>query len=330
MLFRDEVELLGCLTADLVHGTAGCRWYWRQVAPVTAPAGSALAAAWTARPRWLPACLARLPAAEARAAVSQLPALAAAAVLRALLTAFNIPERSAARLAPAFAAPPGPATAADEPAGAPPWRRWLPPTSLAPSAEALLGVALSLHHAPAVVRRPWYAERLTAWRAAASGPLRPGLPRDDSANRSARGAAGPGAGPAETGRPETGVPRAGLHSAEAGAGPGNGPTAGRVADPGAKLVGPASGRLAAVTPPALDDPAARQAGDGGAAAGDAAWPREGTATRLASLLYLVNFVAWLDDEDDEGEDEEESEDRPASRRAGCWWSCSAATCSATA
>ena len=316
MLFRDEVELLTCLTSDLVRGTAGRRWYWRQIARVTAPAGAGLAAAWTARPRWLPACLARLPAAEARAAVAQLPTPAAATVLRALLTAFDIPEWSVARLAPAFAAPPEPATGADEPPGEPPWRRWLPPTPLAPPAETLLGVALSLHHAPALVRRPGYAERLTAWRAAASAPLRPGLPRDDPANRSAHGAeaaavpsarTGPGTEPAGTGRPETLAP-SDEAPAEACAGPvtgpADGPTAGRVADPGANRAGAEAGRLATVTPPGPDDPAAQQTGNGAAPARDAAWLGEGTATRLASLLYLVNFVAWLDDEE-ENEDEDD-------------------------
>jgi hypothetical protein len=314
VLFRDEIELLTCLTSDLVHGTAGRRWYWRQIVPVTAPAGDGLAAAWTARPRWLPACLARLPAAEARAAVSQLSAPAAATVLQVLLTAFNIPERSVARLAPAFSAPPGPATVADEPAGEPPWRRWLPPTSLAPPAEALLGLALSLYHAPAVVRRPGYAERLTAWRAAAGSPLGPGPHRDDPANRSARGAkaaavpsdrTGPGTGPAETGRQQTGAPRAGA-PAETGAGPAavpaNAPTTGRAADPGAGRAGPKASRLAAVTPPGPDDPAAQPAGDGDTAADDLAWPGEGTATRLATLLYLVNFVAWLDNEEENEDD----------------------------
>jgi len=38
------------------------------------------------------------------------------------------------------------------------------------------------------------------------------------------------------------------------------------------------------------------------AAAGAAWPGEGTATRLASLLYLVNFVAWLDDEEENEDD----------------------------
>jgi hypothetical protein len=309
VLFRDEVELLTCLTSDLVNGTAGRRWYWRQIAPVQSAPGAGLAAAWTERIRWLPACLARLPAAEARAAVSQLPATAAATVLQALLSAFNIPERSVARLAPAFAAPPEPATVADESAGEPPWRRWLPPTSLAPPAEALLGLALSLHHTPALVRRPGYAERLTAWRAAANAPVRADLPRDEPASRSAHGAAavpldraGPDTGPTEMGRPETGAPSAGAQ-AEAGAGPvagpADGPAAGRVADPGAKPAGPAAGRLAAVAPPGPDDLAAQQAGDGDTAADDAGWPEDGTATRLASLLYLVNFVAWLDEEGNE-------------------------------
>jgi len=320
VLFRDEVELLTCLTSDILHGTAGRRWYWRQIAPVTVPAGAGLAAAWTARPRWLPACLARLPAAEACAAVARLTVPTAAAVLQVLLTAFNISERSVVRLAPALPAPPRPSTAVNEPAGEPPWRRWLPPTSLAPPAEALLGVALSLHHAPALVRRSEYAERLTAWQATAGKPQRLGRPGDDPANRSPRTAAAaavpsdrtsPGTWRAETGSRETAVPSAAAPGARAPAGAAadpvagqaNGSAAGRVADRAAGPAGSAASRRAAVTAPGPDDQAAQQTGDGETAADDAAWPGEGTATQLASLLYLVNFVAWLDDDAEEDEDD---------------------------
>ena len=98
VVFGDEVELLVCLTSDLVHGVAHRRWYWRQVAPVVSGGGgSALAAAWMSRVRWLPAALPRLPEPEARSAVSLLSKSEASGVLRALLAEFGVSERRSPR-----------------------------------------------------------------------------------------------------------------------------------------------------------------------------------------------------------------------------------------
>ena len=101
VLFGDEVELLTCLTADLVHGVADRRWYWREIVPVVsaedgAATGAAgrLAAAWVSHVRWLPASFARLPEPEARSAVSLLSRTETSRVLRALLAAFGVDERA--------------------------------------------------------------------------------------------------------------------------------------------------------------------------------------------------------------------------------------------
>ncbi len=327
VLFEDEAELLTCLTADLVHGVAGRRWYWRQIVPsISAEAGAAagaagLAAAWVSHARWLPASLARLPGPEAGAAVSLLSPPQASRVLRALLAAFGVDERPPPR---SPTDPPAP-----EPAGRPPgeapWRRWLPATSLDPHAEALLGVALSLHHAPALVRRPAYAERLAAWRAAPDDAIgRRAAPRQASPPAQPNGTPHPaqstGPPPAHTepgrGRPGS-APTARAMTAPApavpatGGTPGEEPMAAQARAPHAPAADgteasrettaeeptaepPEASREATAEEPAMEPPA-----DGDVAAlGTSAWADEGIATDLASLLYLVNFVVWLDTEED--------------------------------
>ena len=193
VLFNDEVELLACLTADLVRGAASHRWYWRHVRPaMAAEPGTELAAAWTRDVRWLPGSLARLPVPEARQAVSLLSPSVAARVLRALLGAFGVADQPAQPSPELTRPPPGP----------PPWRPWLPSTSLPPEAEALWGVALSLHHAPAVVRSPGYARELAAWQAAAgqaTGFRSPARERPDASR--------PGAGRSGARKPCGGIAR---------------------------------------------------------------------------------------------------------------------------
>jgi hypothetical protein len=243
VLFRDEVELLACFTSDLVRGVAGQHWYWRRIGPVqptwSAGPGSALAAAWLRYVRWLPGSLACLPEPEVRKAVSLLFPPEAAKVLRALLSAFGVAHQPA---------PPAPGLTRPPPR--PPWRRWLPPTSLPPKAEALWGVALSLHHAPSVVRGPGYASELAAWQEVTGQATRLWSP--------ARG--DPAHDPAEK-------PPAGPDPAPAGLRSG----------------APAEG---AVSPGATGRGTTPAAADGG------------IVTGLASLLFLVNFVVWLDDRAD--------------------------------
>jgi hypothetical protein len=88
VLFADEAELLACLTSDALTGQL-TRWYWRQLGPGGMPRiGGVLAAAWTARARWLPAALAALPAEDAIRAVSTLTPGEAAGVRQAMLAEF--------------------------------------------------------------------------------------------------------------------------------------------------------------------------------------------------------------------------------------------------
>ena len=334
VLFGDEVELLACLTADLADGVASRRWYWRAVLPAaSAEGGTALAAAWMSRIRWLPASLARLPEPEARSAVSLLSRPDTSRVLQALLAAFGVEEHPALRSPPGPPDPAEPLAAPDQPAPAgrrladPPWRRWLPATSLHPQAEALLGVALSLHHAPAIVRRPSYAERLAAWRGAPGDASWPQAPAEKAARPGGPpGTASPGPGQSITASPGTvspgTAPSTGPPPAQAGQGTGpltsapsaevrtvaespavladagtprHAPTAvpARAAHAQAAGCPEASGALAPgqppVEPPGTDDVASH---------GTWTPADDGIATGLASLLFLVNFAVWLDDTDD--------------------------------
>ncbi len=259
VLFGDEVELLTCLTADLAHGVAGQRWYWREIMPaVPAGGGDALAAVWAAQARWLPASLAGLPEPEARRAVSLLSPPQARRVTRAMLAAFTVEER------PPPGSPDGMPTA-DRGRADPPWRPWLAATSLAPDAEALLGVALSLYHAPALARRPAFAERLASWRAAADdagrlatsaadAPLPQDATRSADANPSRDATRSADAPPppdatrsADTLPPRDATRSAGASAARAGRGDGWPARASRTADAAATIAGP--GGSGAMPPP---------------------------------------------------------------------------------
>ncbi len=315
VLFGDEVELLTCLTADLVHGLAGRRWYWREIVPVVSAEGGAaagaagLAAAWVSHVRWLPASLARLSEPEARDAVSLLSPPQTSRVLRALLAAFEVDERLSPRSPPDLADPPA-SERTGRPPGEAPWRRWLPATSLDPHAEALLGVALSLYYAPALVRRPAYAERLAAWRAA---------PDDSSWRRSSSGQAplpaqstgtappaqSTGTQPAHadsgTGQPASAPPAQAATTVPkptvlvTGRTPGKEPVAAQARAPHTPAAdGPEVSSDSTLEEPPAEPPEA----DDMAAPGTSTWADEGIATDLASLLYLINFVVWLHADED--------------------------------
>ena len=344
VLFRDEAEFLTCLTADLAHGVASRRWYWRAVLPATsAEGGAALAAAWMSRIRWLPASLARLPEPEARSAVSLLSRPDTSRVLRALLAAFGVEEQPSLRSPPGPPSPAEPLTlltplaAPDQPVSvgrrlaAPPWRRWLPATSLPPHAEALLGVALSLHHAPVLVRRTSYAERLAAWRATAddaSWPqaqsakaARPGGPPGTASPRTAPSTSLPPAQAGQATGPLTSAPSAEARTvAESPAVPADAGTTRHTptAVPARASHARAADRPEASGAPAPRQPPAEPPGDDDVASPGTWTPADdGIATGLASLLFLVNFAVWLDDTDD----------AVWAWPGGRWWSCWGATSS---
>lgn len=340
VLFGDEAELLTCLTSDLVHGTARGRWYWQKILSALpaagADGGAALGDAWISRIRWLPASLARLPEPVAHEAVSLLSWPDVSRVLRAMLGEFGVDQQ------PMALPPPGPPTSVAirrKPAD-PPWRRWLPATTLQPHAEALLGVALSLHHAPTLVRRPVYAERLAAWWSSvgeATGqtarpgqPPRPratpqGLPTrgapqretprpggrfgTDPAPAASPGVALPGATQSTGSRPSrvnsgaepsavrspTPIPRNETGAAQAAVPAGSGTAAPEPADAPRPA---APGRLrpsrSRANKQASPEPITKS---DMADFGNPMSTAEGIATGLASLLFLVNFVTWLDAEE---------------------------------
>jgi len=340
VLFGDEAELLTCLTSDLLHGTARGRWYWQEILSARsaegAGPGAALAAAWISRARWLPATLARLPEPVTHQAVSLLSWPDVSRVLRAMLGEFGVDEQ------PLALPPSGPPTCVAirrEPAD-PPWRRWLPATTLQPNTEALLGVALSLHHAPALVRRPVYAERLAAWWSSADeatgrlvrpaeaphpratlrglptrgvpqvetprlGPLygaaqpsaaspsmaRPGAARSPSSRPSR---IDPGAEPPVPRFP-TSVPRTETAAAQTTVPAASGIAAPEPAD-APRLATP--GRLRPSRSRANKRPSPEPIASSDVAdLGSPMSAPEGIATGLASLLFLVNFVVWLDTEE---------------------------------
>jgi hypothetical protein len=332
VLFRDEVELLACLTADLVRGVAYRRWYWRHICPaMAAEPGAELAAAWTRDVRWLPGSLARLPAPEARQAVSLLSPLAAARVLRALLGAFGAeqalpPGSTSSRLDTTRGRPDQLDATAQVSSGSrptnPPWRRWLPTTTLHPHAEALLGTALSLDRSPALVRQPAYAEQLAAWwaavdnatqqRASSNKAWRLGaIPGETAPADAQSGRAQPG--PAQSmdtswtrasrsaDRPAPGSPISAAVGAEAptfpvsSAAPMPGPAGAPRTFAQARLEriletsGVPALREILAEPPRKDEEADH---------GPSTSAGEEIATDLASLLFLVNFVVWLDTEAD--------------------------------
>jgi hypothetical protein len=319
VLFGDQVELLACLTTDLVHGTARERWYWRQICPTVAGGrGAALAVAWLRDVRWLPGCLARLSEPESREAVSLLSPQQSSHLLTALLGAFGswpptssnlstdaargqlvLPHQLAQESLPGQPGPAAPVLDGGQVTD-PPWRQWLPATDLHPHAEALLGTALALHYAPALVRRPTYSGRLAAWQAAAehvdwqqlpSGGHAPGaiqLPRSLVA-------------PESLGPP--GQPSSGTASADAGMEASAAPVRDRAV--GETLI---PGPFGAPHPPVDDQGEAGRAPPprqipvepSGKATDRSPWTagNGGIVTGLASLLFLVNFVVWLDTEED--------------------------------
>lgn len=312
VLFADEAELLACLTRDTVAGHL-TRWYWRHLAP-TGPAriGAVLTVAWTARVRWLPAALAALPAADAARAVSTLVPREALHVLRALLAEYAVPAAPPLARLPASgpgdsatsdgeSLPPVPgvraaptrdgapvAHAAMMARALPPWRQWLgdsgPP--LPPEHEALLGVAVMLHAAPVLARRPGFVGQVEAWLRTPTA-ARPGGPPQPQARLYPDGA--PAALPARvvSGARTTVVPDAATTFRP------NPPMA-----PGE--VEPVSVEPVSVEPPGripVEPTGAVVTGDLAtelAAAPTAAPWAGGVPSRFASVLYLVNVLSWLD------------------------------------
>jgi hypothetical protein len=155
VVFADEAELLACLTRDVLAGRADQCWWWRRVVPRRpSTVAGGLLMTWMRFPRWLPAALAQLPLRDAERAVTEVGAPGALSVLQAMQSAFRMPS-------------PRPAPYGMEAvvASDPPWRPWLPAVTagVALECECLLGVALALHHAPAIARRPTFSRQVAIW-----------------------------------------------------------------------------------------------------------------------------------------------------------------------
>jgi hypothetical protein len=196
VLFAGQAELLACLAKDLVGGEATLRWWWAALRRSLPPGAlDALVAAWCREAAAVPAAIDNL--VRGRAAEAVLQALTppqAIAVLRAVVTAFDLPNIATVVADVSIAVPrpqledPAAAAAATAPAVAPrlvapPWEPLVPaalvPRSLRPERRLLLGVSLTLARAPLLARSKVYAQQLAMWWRAelagdeAGSPIRP-------------------------------------------------------------------------------------------------------------------------------------------------------------
>jgi hypothetical protein len=171
VLFADRAELLACLIADHCDGVAALRWWWQGLFHDGWLARAPVAALLDA-PEDVPAVLAHL-AAQGRVLsfIRSLSAGEAAILLDAVARRFDLPAAVCLPLAPTAAAsvatrprrlssdPPPPSPTA-------PWYRTAPEAvtlELGAEQSRLLGIALSLHRAPALARSSAFVESVRAW-----------------------------------------------------------------------------------------------------------------------------------------------------------------------
>jgi hypothetical protein len=171
VLFADPAEMLATLTCDLLAGRAWQQWYWQQLLRgVPHAPGPALTAIWSEQAAFVPAALGGyMKMEEAQAAVALLSPTELSRVTYALYESFDLPVVDGPRVAgrPVPARPQGsPLHVITESSVVPPWQPWLPSASfpaLTPQAEYLLGLALTLYHAPTFARSPKFASLATSW-----------------------------------------------------------------------------------------------------------------------------------------------------------------------
>jgi hypothetical protein len=184
VVFADEAELLACLAQDWLAGAVSARWWWRslfrdQAVPRPVPA------AWLQAPHHAPAALKRLAAkgqavAFARALTTQETRRLLQAITRAFALAdlHVLPTPAESMPGPVPTAPVPPRVerhpqrrpVARRHTATPPWQPHVPESlepDLSADHQALLGVALMLHRAPAVVRSPAFAHAVADWQRAA-------------------------------------------------------------------------------------------------------------------------------------------------------------------
>jgi hypothetical protein len=297
VVFADEAELLACLTRDVVAGQLSRRWYWHGSLPAAADRGSALAVAWVARARWLPAAAGVLGPRERLAAVALLDPERARAVLAAVLadrggwtsapvTSDGVHRVDGDRGSPAPGPPRslgpvgGRGTASPEDhQSAGPYAAW---PGLATSAQALLLVLTTAVASPALLSDPDFRADVAAW--AAEPAPDPALPATRTVARE-------------------GFPPVDDRAAAADRHPAYGD------GPGSNVVDTAQGEETAEEP--AEQPRDQPAADGPVDAAEIA-PR--VWSRCAGVLYLVNLWPVLDSGP--------GEDRPGRRvrRRACGWS----------
>lgn len=317
VVFADEVELLACLTRDVVAGRRA--WYWEQVVRGAAGAGPGglLAAAWLGGARWLPDALALLSGAERAGAVELLDPrerdrvaatvsaefgpVAAAACADALLDLCAVLARGRSHPATARAADPGGAgralwptptgpAAAGRPGPRPADTTIQPrPAPPAPAPDTPSPDGLDPAGAPASTAPP----ANTAPAPAAPAPALPApAGTTPAAATSGTSVVAPPAPPSRTAPTPAvaGISRAETRVAAAPPATAAEPTpTGTAPIPTPAAVGPTAG-IAPEPTPELRPPAPVSARPTAAAP---SWPDPGVATALASALYAVPLLAAL-------------------------------------
>lgn len=146
--FADEAELLACLASDALAGDLALRWWWKLVLREPSPAGAQ--ARWLQAPRCVPAALARLPLAQARAWLRAWAPAARGELVRVLARHFAVaPEVQSAAVADAAAViVQAPVRVGTRPAHAE------PAVVLPDAVERVLRLALALAHDPLAAAEP--------------------------------------------------------------------------------------------------------------------------------------------------------------------------------
>lgn len=300
VLFDDAAMMLALLTREMVQEPESClqRWYWRKIVADSARwPGAVLAAAWSRHAEALPAALTHLTCREVGAAVALLSAGEVSMVTCALHNRFALPPPPEAL--PMFSAaswpeapqtlPPSAPAASAEPLEAP-WRDLLPaaplPRYLAPHAEYLPGLALTLYRNPAWARSLAFAEQAAAWLHAAQHT--PNVAGNATEMYTPPGYLPPGTTPQTS--PSVPVPGAAAASPPMPAAPPDESTPAATVPPASYTVGAE----------ALPTPAGV-----GVGSGDAGMPEapmfvvlkpvipEGITTDLGGVLYLINLLIWM-------------------------------------
>ncbi len=182
ILFADPAEMLACLTRDILNGQAWQHWYWQRVlSTVPRFPATALTFLWSTQATFLPAALTALHPKEVYKAIALLSSEELWHVTQSLYTGFDLPTamlpnerdyRAFQSVSPSFeneipTSSPSSMTSNDskidvsktddrgEQRIAPPWQRWLPDVpqvNLSPEAHYLLGLGLTLYHAPSLAK----------------------------------------------------------------------------------------------------------------------------------------------------------------------------------